>query len=109
MTLLEGYIAKWKEYPEDEIKIRVARPSPLAPSKFLLNAWKGVYIDWETYRDIFIKEMRASPNAMRKLREIAELSQEKDVRLICYEKNPPCHRFILIDMIKKLQEASKYE
>lgn len=27
---------------------------------------------------------------------------EKDVRLICYEKNPPCHRFILIDLINSL-------
>lgn len=107
MTLLEGYIAKWKSYPEDEVKVRVARPSVLSPSRFLLNAYKLGHIEWETYKDIFRKEMKASPNAMRKLRKIAELSQEKDVRLICYEKNPPCHRFILIDMIKQIQEVSR--
>jgi hypothetical protein len=38
--LKEGYIGKWKKYPKDEVKVRVARPSVLAPSKELLKDWK---------------------------------------------------------------------
>ena len=103
MTLLEGYIAKWKKYPEDEIKIRVARPSILSPTKFLLYAYKDEAISWQLYEESFRQQILENPKAMQKLREIAELSKTKDVRLICYEKNPPCHRFILIDMISDLK------
>lgn len=95
----EGYIAKWKEYPKDEVKIRVARPSVLAPSKELLRDWKEGKIDWGGYEKRFRKEILDNPRAMAKLREIKKLAEERDVRLICYEKNPPCHRFILIDLI----------
>jgi len=38
--LKEGYIAKWKKYPKDEVKIRFARPSVLAPSNELLKDFK---------------------------------------------------------------------
>ena len=100
--LKEGYIAKWREYPKDEIKIRVARPSVLAPSKQLLEDWKEGKISWEEYEERFRKEILSNPKALKKLREIKELAKKKDVRLICYEKNPPCHRFILIEMIKNL-------
>jgi len=101
--LLEGYIAKWREYPESEVKIRVAYPSVLAPSKQLLKAWKEGKITWEEYEHRFREEILSNPVAVRKLKEIAELSEKRNVRLICYEKNPPCHRFILIKLINELK------
>jgi len=100
--LKEGYIGKWKKYPKDEVKVRVARPSVLAPSKELLKDWKEGKIDWAAYERRFRKEILNSPKAVAKLKEIKKLAEEKDVRLICYEKNPPCHRFILIDLINSL-------
>jgi len=100
--LKEGYIAKWKKYPKDEVKIRVARPSVLAPSKELLKDWKEGEVDWAEYERRFRKEILDNPKAVAKLKEIKKLAEEKDVRLICYEKNPPCHRFILIDLINSL-------
>ena len=117
--LKEGYIGKWKKYPKDEIKVRVARPSILAPSRELLGDfmerkkyWMGRELSelearkeaWaETeYEKRFREEMLANPKALEKLREIKKLAETKDVRLICYEKNPPCHRFILIDLINSL-------
>ena len=98
--LKEGYIARWKKYPKDEVKVRVARPSVLAPSKELLKDWKEGKIDWAEYERRFRKEILGNPKALAKLKEIKKLAEEKDVRLLCYEKNPPCHRFILIDLIK---------
>lgn len=100
--LKEGYIAKWKKYPEDEIKIRVARPSILGPSKELLAGAMSGRVDWPEYERRFRAEILGNEKAMAKLKEIKELAEKKDVRLICYEKNPPCHRFILMDLIAKL-------
>jgi uncharacterized protein YeaO (DUF488 family) len=100
--LKEGYIGKWKSYPKDEVKVRVARPSVLGPSLKLLKDWKEGKIDWEEYERRFRKEILSNPKAVAKLIEIKRLAKEKDIRLICYEKNPPCHRFILMDLIKSL-------
>ena len=102
MTLLEGYIAQWKNYPKDEIKVRVARPSILAPSKELFNEMKEGLITLASFEERFTKQIRENPEAMMALRHYAAISKTQDVRLICYEKNPPCHRFILMDMIQSI-------
>jgi len=121
--LREGYIAKWREYPEDEVKIRVARPSVLAPSKELLKEVMDYKKSWQSaglglselearknalvnvnYEERFRKEILASPYALLKIGVIInKLKAGKNVRLICYEKNPPCHRFILMDMIREME------
>ena len=112
--ILDGYIAKWKTYPEDEIKVRVARPHILSPSKDLLWKYKNGEIDWDEYTDLFNEEISDDPDKWLKIQELAALSLDKDVRLICYEKNPPCHRFILIDHINYInspegqKEQKKY-
>ena len=98
----EGYLAKWNSYPKDEIKIAVTRTakSPLSPSWELLNDYKNGKIDWKQYTKRFKEEILANPEALEKLEEIRELAKTKTVRLICYEKNPPCHRFILLEMLE---------
>lgn len=98
--LLEGYLANLKKYPKDEIKIYVTRTagSILAPSWELLNDFKSGKIDWVRYERRYINEM-ANPKAIRTMLKIKSLSEKTNVRLICYEKNPPCHRFILLRMI----------
>lgn len=105
--LLEGYIAKWNKYPKEEVKVRVARPSVLSPSKELLSDYKKGLIDWEEYGARFRYEIFGSLDALALLRKIKKTSEEKNVRLICYEKNPPCHRFILIDIINSLRVNEK--
>lgn len=120
--LREGYIAKWKKYPTDETKIRVARPSVLAPSKHLLNAFMDIKkafmvtgvseiesrkIAWSSigYKRRYIFQLLCSLEAQMKLRQIVDLLKSgHNVRLICYEKEPPCHRFILMDIIREMVE-----
>lgn len=121
----EGYIALWKKYPTDEVKFRVVRPSVLGPSKILLRhflhleefereynahpklearkiAWKGV-----RYEERFREEMK-NPLALKKILEITALVLNgKNVRLIYYEKEPPCHRFILKDIIEEKVSIAK--
>jgi len=107
MTILEGYIAQWNNYPEYEVKIRVARPSILAPSKKLLKDYKENDLSWIEYTTRYVAEIMANPRALKQIDDIIVLSKTNTVRLICYEKNPPCHRFILMDMISDIMEESE--
>jgi len=109
--IFEGYIANWRNYPEDEVKVRVARLSVLAPSQELLSEFNrlkkryGRERAWELsgYEERYKREILSDPKAMAKLREIKELARTRNVRLICYEKNPPCHRFILMKLIEEVE------
>jgi uncharacterized protein YeaO (DUF488 family) len=99
----ESYISMWNKLPSDAIKVRVARPSVLSPSKELFYDYKEGRISWQEFEDRFRKEMTSNPTAIAELKRLKELSREQDVYLICYEKTYPCHRFILIDLIKELR------
>lgn len=48
-----------------------------------------------------------NPACIAIMREIKKLAEAKDVYLICYEKEYPCHRFLLLDMIKKFDDENK--
>lgn len=101
LPIVEGYIAVWNKYPPDEIKIRVARPSVLGPSKALFEDMKAGRITLAQFEERFVEEIESNPQAQEKLDEIQKLAKKQVVRLLCYEKNPPCHRFILIDMLRE--------
>jgi len=102
--LKEGYLAKMNTYPKNEVKIVVTRTakSVLAPSWNLLNDYKDGLIDWQEYERRFREEMK-NPESIKEMRKIKKLAETSDVRLICYEKNYPCHRFILIDLISSME------
>ena len=96
----ETYLANLKNIPRDAIKIRVARPSPLAPSKELLKDWKLGRIDWEQYTKRYINQIRNDQDALQMMEHIKQQAKTKDVYLYCYEKHFPCHRFILLRMLQ---------
>ena len=102
--LKEGYLAKMHTYPKDEIKIVVTATanSILAPSWDLLKAYQAGKVTWNEYTRRFKTEMMTNPKAMKTMKGIKELAKTEDVRLICYEKQRPCHRFILKDMINEM-------
>jgi len=119
--LREGYIARWKDYPTDEIKIRVARPSVLAPSQKLLHEFMMKKKEWIKcglteiearrrtwgfmgYRRRFLQEVLKYGNTLAEEmieRIVNTLLSGENVRLICFEREPPCHRFILKEIIEK--------
>ncbi len=92
----------WNKLPPDAVKVRVARPSVLAPSLELFHDYKEGRITWEAFETRFRNEIASNPKAVEELKRLKELSQKQDVYLICYEKSYPCHRFILIDLMKEL-------
>lgn len=118
--VLEGYIGAWKKYPTDEVKVRVARPSILAPSEDLLREFMAAKREFMreqglsehearqaavgsmSFEKRFREQILSNPNAVKRLQEIKRLAETRNVRLMCYEKEPPCHRFILIEMMKEL-------
>ncbi len=100
--LKESYISQWNKLPKDAVKVRVARPSILSASKELFDEYKKGRINWREFEERFRKEMLSNPKAVAELKRIRDLAKEKDVYLICYEKEYPCHRFILLDLIKEL-------
>lgn len=96
MPLKEGYIGNWRNYPTDEIKIRVARPGALGTPKDLGQKWKDKKITWDEFERRYLLHVMMNKKPHEKLMEIVKLLKEgKTVRLMCYEKNPPCHRFTL--------------
>ncbi len=116
----EGYFGNFKNYPENEIPIVVSRYYPrflgkglrfqpeLAPSKRLLADYKaGGRATWEDYEKRFREEME-NEKSKQAIDDLAWASQYDTYRLLCYEKYPPCHRFILIDLINaSLNEHNK--
>lgn len=103
--LRESYLAIMKKLPKDSVKIVVTRSAGhvLSPSRALLWSYKNGKVDWNGYVKTFYREME-NPACVAVMREIKKLAREKDVFLICYEKEYPCHRFLLVDMINKLDD-----
>jgi uncharacterized protein YeaO (DUF488 family) len=103
--LKESYLANVKNLPKDAVKIVVTRSAGhmLSPSKALLWDYKNGKIDWTGYVKTFYREMD-NPACAAIMREIKKIAETRDVFLLCYEKEYPCHRFLLLDMIKKLDE-----
>ena len=111
-----GYFANLKNYPENEMFLVVSRYYPrwlrkglpfhpeLAPSKKLLGMWKTGGLGWEAYESIFREEMK-SPAAQKTIKALVFASKVDSFRLLCYEKNPPCHRFILKELILEAEES----
>jgi len=114
--LKESYIANWRKIPKDAIKIRVARPHILSPSEKLLSDYKKYekqylkcYMTKQSARMLawnnsnyvirYKNEIMSNPKAIVEIKRIRRLSKEKDVYLLCYEKDYPCHRFILLEII----------
>lgn len=101
---MESYIANIRNLPKDAIKIIVTRSKnhPLSPSSELLWDYKMGEITWAQYEERFRKEMD-NDMARKVMREIKLLAKDREVYLLCFEKRYPCHRFILLDMINKME------
>lgn len=90
-----------RENPEAMI-VNVTRSagSVLSPSWKMLNEYKAKKINWDGYIVRFVKEMD-NPVSRAEMLRIGELARTKDVYLVCFEKKGNCHRFLLVDMIKR--------
>jgi hypothetical protein len=102
--LKETYLAKMKQTGKeklDAVFIVVTRSTGhlLSPSWKLLNDYKEGRADWAQYTERFRREMDCD-SCIAEMKRIWDLSQTKDVYLVCFEKDGDnCHRHLLIGMI----------
>ena len=106
MSLKETYfgnVANVKKMDPGAVIIDVTRRagSVLSPSWILLNPYKAKKIDWDGYISRFVREMD-NPKSKAEMLRIGELAGTKEVYLVCFERVGNCHRFLLVDMIKRL-------
>jgi uncharacterized protein YeaO (DUF488 family) len=115
-----GYFAKVDSYGFHDWKACVSRKFPwfvkrwklfhypdLAPSEELLKDWKEEKITWEEYETRYRNEITSNENSMEQLHYLIYISQYTVVRLMCWEKEAPCHRFILEDMMREYFDYEK--
>ena len=104
--LKETYLAKLKQTAKDNpdatfIVVTRSAGHVLSPSWKLLNNYKDGRIDWAQYTERFMREMDCDM-CRQEMKRIWDLSQTKDVYLVCFEKDGDnCHRHILVALIKK--------
>ncbi|MDP2845075.1 MAG: DUF488 family protein [Candidatus Methanoperedens sp.] len=102
--LKETYIAKMKEMAAkkpEAVFIVVTRSAGhvLSPSWKLLHDYRERSIDWAQYTERFRREMDYDM-CRKEMKRIWDLSQTKDVYLVCYEKpGQNCHRHLLMDIM----------
>lgn len=118
--LKESSVSKLKTLPNDAIKIAVGYPSIFSPSEELLSVFNE--IKWKlmkkgkseqvarekawaevNFEKQYRKMITSNPEILQKLREIKKVSEKKNVYLYCYCGKKPCHRFILMDIVKKMK------
>jgi uncharacterized protein (DUF488 family) len=123
LALLKKYQEK---YPNAHFEVITSRSSsPLKPSKKLLidsgymkprdkkvkengritiiKGKKKKLIPFKEYEKLLTKELMENPKAIKRMKELLEISKERDVYLICYEKNAlECHRTIVKNLILSL-------
>jgi uncharacterized protein YeaO (DUF488 family) len=104
--LKETYMAKLMAgLPKDATVVVTTRNRGhiLSPSWALQNNWEAKRISWEEYDRQFRIEMSA-PAALAEMKRLKKLAEAQDVYLVCYEEKPPCHRFILLDLMSSMGE-----
>ena len=112
-----GYFAKIKDYPETDELICVSYKYPwfvkkgkmrhlprVAPEPKLLYEWKNGEITWEKYIQVYKTFLEYDYGALSEIEFLRLRSKDKTVRLMCWEKEPPCHRFILRDVILEAEQ-----
>ena len=105
------YFANLKKLPDNIIPIAICGKVPdfykglcykkLAPKLSFFKVWKETK-DNDYYIANFNKLVLDKLNPQQVLNELMQLSNQKDVALICYEKSSDfCHRHLVADWFKK--------
>ena len=105
MSLKETYFGNLenvKKMDPGAVIIDVTRRagSVLSPSWDMLKEYKAGKMTWDGYISRFLGEMD-NPECKIEMLKIGELARTKEVYLVCFERVGNCHRFLLLDMIKR--------
>lgn len=106
-----SYFAKLRKLPENIMPISICGKAPnwytgkqykkLAPKWSFFSVWKETH-DNDYYIKHFQKEVLDTLNADDVVKKLEEMSEGKDIALICYEKPGDfCHRHLVADWLAK--------
>ena len=73
-----------------------------SPEASLLKKYKSEGMNWREFSKEFRKQMRILPESKKAIQELIELlGREKDVTLLCYEKEGQnCHRYLVKALVE---------
>jgi len=100
--IYESYIAKIGVVPKAErfLVNRNRGHNELSPSQPLLKEYKDGKLSWDQFHSRFLSEL--TDQSWSTLESLAKRSLKENICLICYERDFPCHRFILIELLMGL-------
>ena len=106
------YSIKNRVIPQGDVVLDISRfrkkkadISPLAPSQKLLDDWNQDRIVWKEYVERYFQELRENDAVHSLIQHIADLAAREDVWLVCMEKQYPCHRFLVKQVIERILVA----
>lgn len=105
------YFANLKNLPNTIVPIAICGKLPdfytglrykeLAPKKEFFNIWKQNN-DWNYYIKNYYELVLNKLDADKVVKDLFELSSNKDVALVCYEKpTDSCHRHLVADWLRE--------
>ena len=101
--------AKKKAIPQGDMVVDVSRSrdnkgevSPLAPSRKLQDDWNQGRIVWKDYVERYYQELKENKEANSLIEEIADLAAQGDVWLVGMEREYPCHRFLVKQIVERI-------
>jgi uncharacterized protein YeaO (DUF488 family) len=92
-------------YPRGILKTHFdAWASALSPSPGLLFSFKEGKKSWDGFKRSFLAELKKNIDSLEAVQALNELSQKRDVTVLCYERDGiPCHRHLVRDIIETPQ------
>ena len=115
-----SYFAKVNKLPEDIVPISISAKPPrgyqglqykkLAPTYQILMDWKTTG-DTEEYIEAYDENVLCDLRQAKVVAELMQLSEGKDVALICFEKSEDfCHRHLVAEWLTKAGfECKEYQ
>jgi len=104
--------SKKRVVPQGDVVLDISRSkknktdvSAFAPSQGLQNDWKQGRIVWKQYVERYYGELRENEEVSSLITEIADLAVEEDVWLVSMEREYPCHRFLVKQIIERILAA----
>jgi uncharacterized protein YeaO (DUF488 family) len=74
----------------------------LGPTPELLQALEARRISWGAFADAYRAQLATVPASSEALATLRDLERRSGrVTLFCHERQPPCHRFVLLDIVRK--------
>lgn len=70
----------------------------LGPTPDLLAGLESRRLSWPAFAEAYLAQIRSVPASVEALATVRDLEQRSGhVTLFCHERQPPCHRFLLLE------------